>query len=404
MSILNVDQISPIGSGTTITLNATEVKTGNEITVGTGASIFSPAGNTLALGTNNVERIRIKNDGSVGIGTDSPTGNALTLGGTAAAVICQNPNSGYGTNQGFYFGNGNGTIGYVWNYENDEIRFATNNAEKLRITSGGKIGFNYAAAPPSEDIMICTAGQASPAGVSLSHLSGGNRYGLRFQTVSGTNAGISLSPFINSSYQDFIRITYDTTTNDGKLGINNITPSYALDVEHSGNNVANAAVSRFRQTYNNQGEDHTCFIVRHAAAVSGQNGVGLLFQNSGGTTVGKIDFGQSTTQYRTSSDYRLKENEVAISDGITRLKTLKPYRFNFIAEPDKTVDGFFAHEAAVAVPEAVSGTKDEVDSDNNPIIQGIDHSKLVPLLTASLQEAITKIETLEAKVAALEGS
>ena len=74
MSILSVDQISPIGSGTTITLNATEIKTGTEITVGTGASIFSPAGNTLTFGTNNVERIRIKNDGKVGIATDTGSG------------------------------------------------------------------------------------------------------------------------------------------------------------------------------------------------------------------------------------------------------------------------------------------------------------------------------------------
>ena len=276
--------------------------------------------------------------------------------------------------------------------------------ERLRITSDGKLTLNYAATPPSEDFMICTAGQASPAGVSISHLSGGNRYGLRLQSVSGTNAGITFSPFINSSYQDFMRITYDTTTNDGKLGINNLSPSYALDIQHTGANQANAAVSRFRQITDNGGEDHALMLCRHAGARPGSNGVDLLFQNSGGTTVGKIDHGHSTTQYRTSSDYRLKENAVSISDGITRLKKLKPYRFNFIAEPDKIVDGFFAHEAAVAVPEAVSGTKDEVDSDNNPIIQGIDHSKLVPLLTASLQEAIAKIETLESEVAALKGS
>ena len=80
MSILSVDQISPIGSGTTITLNATEVKTGTEITVGTGASIFSPAGNTLTLGTNNVEALRIKNNGFVGINESSP-GQRLTIGG-----------------------------------------------------------------------------------------------------------------------------------------------------------------------------------------------------------------------------------------------------------------------------------------------------------------------------------
>ena len=281
---------------------------------------------------------------------------------------------------------------------------ADGTTERIRLTSGGKIGFNYAAAPPSEDIMICTAGQASPAGVSISHLSGGNRYGLRLQSVSGTNAGITFSPFINSSYQDFMRITYDTTTNDGKLGINNLTPSYALDIQHTGANQANAAVSRFRQITDNGGEDHALMLCRHAGARPGSNGVDLLFQNSGGTTVGKIDHGHSTTQYRTSSDYRLKENAVSISDGITRLKTLKPYRFNFIAEPDKIVDGFFAHEAAVAVPEAVSGTKDEVDSDNNPIIQGIDHSKLVPLLTAALQEAISEIESLKKRVTTLEGS
>jgi len=96
-------------------------------------------GTTCAFRVNGAERLRINSSGSVAIGTDSPTGNALTLGGTAAAVVCQNPNSGYGANQGLYFGNGNGTIGYVWNYENDQIRFATNNTERVRIFNNGHI-------------------------------------------------------------------------------------------------------------------------------------------------------------------------------------------------------------------------------------------------------------------------
>ena len=105
--------------------------------------------NALMIKDDGTERLRINSSGSVAIGTNSPTGNALTLGGTAAAVICQNPSSGYGTNQGFYFGNGNGTIGYVWNYENDQIRFATNNAERLRIGNAGQLGIagaNYGTA------------------------------------------------------------------------------------------------------------------------------------------------------------------------------------------------------------------------------------------------------------------
>ena len=127
----------------------------------------------------------------------------------------------------------------------------------------------------------------------------------------------------------------------------------------------------------------------------------IRFFNGNGN-VGNITTNGGATAYNTSSDYRLKENVVDIADGITRVKQLSPKRFNFIVDADTTVDGFLAHEAQTVVPEAVTGTHDEVDSDGNPEYQGIDPSKLVPLLTAALQEAITKIETLETKVAALE--
>jgi hypothetical protein len=124
----------------------------------------------------------------------------------------------------------------------------------------------------------------------------------------------------------------------------------------------------------------------------------LRFQNANGI-VGSISTSGSATTYATSSDYRLKENVTAVTDGITRLQQLKPRRFNFIADPDTVVDGFLAHEAQAVVPECVTGTKDEVDNEDNPVYQGIDQSKLVPLLTAALQEAIAKIETLEGMVA-----
>jgi len=137
---------------------------------------------------------------------------------------------------------------------------------------------------------------------------------------------------------------------------------------------------------------------------------------TGNTQVGIIKSSNSATQYNTSSDYRLKENAVSISDGITRIKTLKPYKFNWIIDETNTpVDGFFAHEVSGVVPEAISGTKDKVadaadvargdaNEVGDPVHQQIDQSKLVPLLTAALQEAITKIEVLETKVATLEAA
>ena len=121
------------------------------------------------------------------------------------------------------------------------------------------------------------------------------------------------------------------------------------------------------------------------------------------TEIGSITMGAGGTAFNTSSDYRRKENVVDLTNAITRLKTLLPKRFNFKDEPSVTRDGFLAHEVT-AVPESIYGTKDQVDSDNNPVYQQIDQSKLIPLLTAALQESIAKIETLETKVAALEAA
>jgi hypothetical protein len=136
---------------------------------------------------------------------------------------------------------------------------------------------------------------------------------------------------------------------------------------------------------------------------NGTNGDVIIFRKSN-STVGGISVTTTNTAYNTSSDYRLKENIVTLSGAIARLNQLPVHRFNFIADPDTVVDGFIAHEAQEIVPECVTGTKDEVDEDGNPVYQGIDQSKLVPLLTAALQEAIGRIETLEAEVAALKAS
>jgi ABC-type transport system substrate-binding protein len=116
---------------------------------------------------------------------------------------------------------------------------------------------------------------------------------------------------------------------------------------------------------------------------------------NGASQVGSITSNTVSTFYNTSSDYRLKENVTADWDATTRLKQLNPVRFNFIADADTTVDGFLAHEVQDVVPEVTFGTKDAVDDDGNPVYQGIDQSKLVPLLVKTIQE-------LEARVAALE--
>jgi hypothetical protein len=131
-------------------------------------------------------------------------------------------------------------------------------------------------------------------------------------------------------------------------------------------------------------------------ALSSSVGTAALFQNNGGT-VGSITYNSTATTYATSSDYRLKEDWQPMSGAITRLNQLKPVNFAWKADGSR-VDGFLAHEAQEVVPEAVTGTKDAVDAEGKPEYQGIDQSKLVPLLTAALQEAVAKIAALESRL------
>ncbi len=217
--------------------------------------------------------------------------------------------------------------------------------------------------------------------------------GLSF--VDDTNTGIfsGAADQINVSTGGSERLRIDSSGNF-------LIGSYGTSVPGFGNSTVGMALSA--------PSDGTSLMISRASNVAihaNRNSDGQVISiQKNGTQVGSISISGSSTSYNTSSDHRLKENVAALPDGITRVKQLLPKRFNFIAVPEITVDGFLAHEAQAVVPEAVTGTHNEVDGDGNAVMQGIDQAKLVPLLTAALQEAIAKIETLETKVAALEAA
>lgn len=210
--------------------------------------------------------------------------------------------------------------------------------------------------------------------VAIGNTPAGATQDLRFFTNSGGSPGTASEAMRIESDGD---VAMGTTTTGPRLAISDSrTNNYAVKINCS------------------RGGGETGFLVQFTENTP-------AFSNS----VGSIRSNGSSVSYLTTSDYRLKENVVDMTGAIARVKSLSPKRFNFIADTDDTVvDGFLAHEAQSVVPEAVSGTHDAVDADGNPDYQGIDQSKLVPLLTAALKEAITRIETLEAKVVTLEGN
>jgi len=142
----------------------------------------------------------------------------------------------------------------------------------------------------------------------------------------------------------------------------------------------------------------------NACRLDGPSGTtfSYMYFTSAGSYRGAINPTSTGINYASASDYRLKENVIKLQNSTERLKKLKPSNFNFLEDPSETVDGFIAHELQEVVPGAVTGKKDAVGFDGKPNYQGVDQSKIVPLLTAALQEAISKIEQLETRIQILE--
>ena len=330
------------------------------------------------------ERVRITSGGLVGIGTTSPSYsldvNGVIQARSGASLILQNDT-----------GNDNASMRCAGSAVGAaSLLFNTAGSERARIDSSGRLLVGTTTATGNSVVQILKNGgdgflvrnadtnyealtiQANTGSVDLVATSGGSvgRPPMRFITNDAERMRISTTGAVY-----FKKTTNDYTT-EGAI----INQGAGAGSDTSFVTVGGTAATFARST-----TDGTVISLRRE-----------------GTQVGTISVSTTATAYNTSSDYRLKENVVPLTGAADRINQLQVHRFNFIGNPDTTVDGFIAHEAQEVVPECATGTKDEVDVDGNPVYQGIDQSKLVPLLTAALQEALAEIKSLKARVTALE--
>lgn len=345
----------------------------------------------------------------VGIGTTSPTRNLHVNSGTGD-VVARFESTDADAYVNFVSSGGEALVG---SSGNDLVMYPAG-TERMRITSAGRVGI----------------GTTSPA--QLLHL--------RSATPAIEFDDSGFSTVRGRIYSDegnlLLEADYNSARNSSniEMKVDNLS---RFRIESNGRVRVGSSSTDTNAAFEVNNISYYLYPIYRLSSDT-YNPRFAVFKRASGTEVGSIRFTTSPytgVTYNTTSDYRLKENVVGITDGITRVKQLNPSRFNFIGEPDGTIDGFLAHEVSPAVPEAVSGTHNETrpigditDTDGNvivsdtqeppelqdgqtwtetgtePVYQEIDHSRLVPLLTAALQEAITKIEDLEARVATLEGN
>jgi len=291
----------------------------------------------------------VRGDGKVGISTSSPN---ATLDVSDSTLSTIRSTSGSYNLTAYQYATGFAYLLTNGQFEigtsgSNLLLFKTNNTERLRIDTSGALN-----GPPSANFAI--------------------------KTGSGTG---DMQFFTNGSQ----RATIDSSGNV-LVGVTSSITAGSEGIELKGD------LGYIKTGRNNTGS------VGH-----------FLFYNPNGN-VGSITTSGSSTAFNTSSDHRLKEDVQPMTGASDRVLALNPVNFAWKVDGSR-VDGFLAHEAQAIVPEAVTGTHNEVDDDGNAVMQGIDQSKLVPLLTAALKEAITKIEALEtemtsvkARLDALEGN
>ena len=274
----------------------------------------------------------------------------------------------------------------------DTVKSSTGGAFNGGVTIDGKLG-------------VGTTAPAVNFEVDATSTNGLARIGqLQFKNSSGSHAagtdGIHMFPFSDGNlYHDNYDAGYVWRT----------TGSYTLAMMIEGTSGALLVDTTSRTGSSNLVVAANTAVENPLSVVSTEGGstsrYAILFYRNSSTLVGSIQTTNTDISFNTASDYRLKENVKEMTGATERLKQLKPVRFNFIANPDRTLDGFLAHEVQEIVPEAIAGTKDATekyeDEDGKEqtriIPQGIDQSKLVPLLVKTIQELEARITALESK-------
>ena len=356
---------------------------GQYLSSGSSPHIAWFTGASAGAGTLAQERMRIDSAGNVGIGTSSPATNRSLHVSSAPQNQARFERTGASTVQ-IEFQDSTTTNQPSLGGDGDSLTFRTSFTERMRIDSSGRVGIGMTANSGcllNVNDHIRAENSAFLAGRETAALPA---FAFHDDTDTGMfNVASNILAFSTAGTE---RLRIDSSGNllVGTSSLVGLTSAGSLHIKAGGGGP---------YVINCQNKD------------TGGGASQIQFKDGSGDVCGAIisNATSNTTAYGTSSDYRLKENVSNITEAIEKLKLLQPKTYSFIADSQATLqDGFLAHELATVIPNAVCGEKDDENEDGSLKAQQVDYGLVTPLLTAALQEAITKIESLTARIAALE--
>lgn len=303
----------------------------------TTGMVLNGSGNVSVGTTSSFSRFNVSNGASTRSGITITDGNTASLmmfaGASADAVIAVDANN-LAFKTGATVGQDNGTT-------------------RMTITSAGSVGIGVSSPSTKLEVAGIVRGEAV--------------------NVYGSTDPASTSPYL-----------YSPST--GALGIG-ANGSERMRVTSGGDILVGITSTFTNARYQSQNVTATKAAMALKAQATSSSGL-VEFHNPNGQ-VGEISVSGTSTTYSTSSDYRLKQ-DLKNFNGLNLVDSIKVYDYQWKADNTRSY-GVLAHELQSVLPYAVTGEKD------GEKMQGVDYSKIVPILIKSIQELKAEIETLKNK-------